>query len=104
MQETENWLHKYRKLERDKDLLHFASVQSTNFADSRLKFKRNFLHLLQKLYLMDHSGLPSAKREETLLLVEHMLKQNTSLHQWDILQNLGFLIVCTHSCLHVMND
>ena len=80
MQKTEEWLHKYRKLEREKDILQFSGVPSTNFADSRLKFKRNFLHLLQKLYLLDSSSSPPAKREELLLLIEHLLKHNTSLH------------------------
>ena len=50
--EAENWLHEYRKLEKEKDLMRFASSGSTNWADSRLKFKRNFLHILQKLYLL----------------------------------------------------
>lgn len=55
--ETENWLHSYRKLEREKDIMRFASSGSTNWADSRLKFKRNFLHVLQKLYLViDHGS------------------------------------------------
>jgi hypothetical protein len=44
--ETELWLHEYRKLEKEKDLMRFASSASTPWADSRLKFKRNFLHIL----------------------------------------------------------
>ena len=87
--EVENWLHQYRKLDREKDILHFASAaKSTNFADSRLKFKRNFLHLLQKLYLVGSSS--PDKQEQLLLLIDHLVKRN-NMRQWDILQNRGFL-------------
>ena len=77
--ETEEWLHAYRKLDREKDLLHFSSAsKSTNFADSRLKFKRNFSHLLQKLYLLESAD--KHVQDQFLSLIEFLLRQNTSLH------------------------
>ena len=100
--EVENWLHQYRKLDRDKDILHFASAaQSTNFADSRLKFRRNFLHLVQKLYLVGSQSRD--KQEQFLLLLHHLIRHNNT-RQWDVLQNHGFLQIVTYAYLHVMED
>jgi hypothetical protein len=73
--EFEEWLHKYRKLYRD-DPIRFAS-ESTNYTDSRLKFKRNFIFIMKKLYLLN-------KDDELLMIMEHLIQTNTN-KNWDII-------------------
>eukprot|EP00347_Sterkiella_histriomuscorum_P002852 403366550 len=95
MSEVDNWLHEYRKLSRD-DPLKFSHL-SHNFTDSRLKFRRNFLYVLKKMYLAD-------KNEELLKIIQHILKTNTN-RNWDVLQNPAFLdqMICTLQILEITN-
>ena len=70
--------------------MRFASSgQTTNWADSRLKFKRNFLHILQKLYLLlepehtdgekveQHELVIQVRKREFLQLIEHLIRFNS---------------------------
>ena len=68
-------MHKYRKLYRD-DPLRF-STENQNFTDSRLKFRRNFLYVLKKVFLLGDN-------EKMLKIVEHVIKTNVT-RNWDIL-------------------
>ena len=79
----ENQLHKYRKLEKEKSVFKFAGSNTTLYADSRLKFRRNFIYLLQKLYLLDD--------EEILPLIEHILKNSNTAKTCNVLSDHGFL-------------
>ena len=105
--ETENWLHEYRKLEKEKDLMRFASSATTPWADSRLKFKRNFLHILQKLYLLigpSECGFSTSRKRDFLALIDHLLKCNSAKPAWDICQSIQFLQLATYAFVHVMGN
>jgi len=90
--DTENWLHQYRKLDRTDN---FQST-STNFADSRLKFLRNFTFLAHKLFLLN-------KHDDLISLVQHMLENNIYRDR-DILKNASLVHIIAYTLLEIMND
>ena len=73
MADLDTWLHDYRKLYRD-DPLRF-SINSCNFTDSQLKFRRNFLYILKKRYLQC-SDWNQEKAIEMLDIIQHIIKTN----------------------------
>ena len=72
---TELWLHKYRILGREQTQnnqsgLKFTISYNTNFADSKLKFKRNMIYILKQIYL----HLKISKEQENFSLQENELR------------------------------
>ena len=87
MTDFDHWLHDYRKLYRD-DPMKF-SIQSCNFTDSQLKFRRNMLYILKKRYLTCDEGNVD-RLLEMIDIVEHIIKTNQK-RNWDVLENEAFI-------------
>ena len=92
----EQWLHQYRKLSRDSNPFRHCLQSSTNFTDSRLKFKRSLIFLLKQLYLslqnidsidkqrsFPLSSKQKQQQTDYLKLIEHLIKTNV-FRKWDI--------------------
>lgn len=93
--EGEKYLHQYRKLERSDPAKPF---QSANYADPRLRFKRTFLFLLQKLHITETNP------EQLLAILDHLIRVNIYRNQWDVFKSRCFLQILTYSFLHIMQD
>ena len=76
--------------------MKFAGSNTTLYADSRLKFRRNFIYLLQKLYLLDS--------EEILPLIEHILKNSNTAKTCSVLSDHGFLQIITFAYIHLLQN
>lgn len=101
MTDIDNWLHQYRQLYRD-DPVKF-SAESQNFTDSRLKFKRNFLFILKKKYLLCEGDTDLKNSEDIMQIVQHLISINTS-RKWNIMENMGFIQIIAYIYIHLMKD